>query len=135
VFHYGTTGDQAVVGDWNGDGVSNIGVFHKGLWHLDLDGDGQFTPGKDREVNFGQDGDIPIVGDFNGDGVDEVGILSNGRIVLDQNRNFRIDDGEVSLPLPDPHGRPVVGDWNGDGIDEVAMAYDNMRFVEVDARN
>ncbi len=134
VFHYGTTGDHAVAGDWNGDGIRNVGVFYKGLWHLDQNGDGRYTDEEDLEVEFGQDGDIPIVGDFNGDGVDEIGILSKGCLVLDMNRNYRVDEGDQIIRLNDPQGRPVVGDWNGDGVDDIALAYDQIRFVEVDAR-
>ncbi len=37
----GSTGDIAVVGDWNGDGAKNIGVFRDGVWILDTNG----TPG------------------------------------------------------------------------------------------
>jgi protocatechuate 3,4-dioxygenase beta subunit len=134
VFHYGTTGDQAVAGDWNGDGISNIGVFHKGVWHLDQNGDGIFERDKDLEVVFGAEGDVPIVGDFNGDGVDEIGIVSGGRLVLDTNRNYRIDEADQVIPLPHVEGRPVVGDWNGDGIDDVGFTAKEIRFVEIDAR-
>ena len=43
VFHYGTPGDVPVAGDWNGDGIRQIGVFRDGRWNLDLNGDGRFT--------------------------------------------------------------------------------------------
>ena len=43
VFHYGEPGDVPLAGDWNGDGIRQIGVFHDGQWYLDLDGDGKFT--------------------------------------------------------------------------------------------
>jgi hypothetical protein len=134
VFLFGVAWHQAVVGDWNGDGISNIGVFDDGVWYLDEDGDGEFTA-KDREAVFGRDGDIPIVGDFNGDGTDEIGILSNGRLILDVNRNFRVDAADQVITVDRRPGRPVVGDWNGDGKDEVVMTYDEMQFVEVDARH
>jgi hypothetical protein len=133
VFLFGATGHQAIVGDWNGDGISNLGVFDNGVWYLDQNGDGEFTA-KDREAVFGQEGDVPIVGDFNGDGIDEIGILSNGRLVLDVNRNFRVDEGDQVIAVERRPGRPVVGDWNGDGKDEVVMTYDEIQFVEVDAR-
>ena len=29
VFHYGTPGDQAVSGDWNGDGIEAVGIFRQ----------------------------------------------------------------------------------------------------------
>jgi serine-aspartate repeat-containing protein C/D/E len=133
VFHFGVTGHHAVSGDWNGDGIGNIGVFDEGLWHLDLNGDGLFGE-EDAEATFGEEGDIPIAGDFNGDGIDEIGILSHGRLVLDMNRNYRIDPGDRVVQVDRRPGRPVVGDWNGDGTDDVAMVYEDERFVEVVAR-
>jgi hypothetical protein len=133
VFHFGVTGHQAVAGDWNGDGIGNVAVFDKGVWHLDQDGDGEFTDA-DREAVFGQEGDIPIAGDFNGDGIDEIGIVSKGRLVLDVNRNFRVDQGDQVIAVGNHSGRPVVGDWDGDGDDDVAITYDEIRFAEVDPR-
>lgn len=32
VFIYGSTGDLPVTGDWNGDGVDNIGTYRNGLY-------------------------------------------------------------------------------------------------------
>ena len=36
-FHFGTAGDIPVIGDWDGDGVSDAGVFRpsNGNWYLD----------------------------------------------------------------------------------------------------
>lgn len=136
VFHYGVHGDHGVVGDWNGDGISSIATFHNGVWRLDINGDGDYDDAADRTVEFGHKGDIPLAGDFNGDGVDEIAILSNGRLIIDTNRNYRVDDSDQVLPVPTPHryARAVVGDWDNDGDDDVAVAYDNMRFVEVEER-
>ena len=75
-----------VAGDWNGDGIRQIGVFRDGQWNLDLDGDGRFTDA-DAAVAFGQAGDMPVVGDFNGDGVDEIGVYRAGKWILDTNGN------------------------------------------------
>ena len=133
VFHYGTHGDRAIAGDWNGDGITNIGVFYKGLWHLDVNGDGKFTD-VDDEFELGAAGDVPIVGDFNGDGIDEVGLLSNGRIVLDINGNRKVDERDRVLSVPSQNVTPVVADWNGDGIDELGFTKRDIEFVEIDSR-
>ena len=134
VFHFGTFGDVAVTGDWNGDGIDNIGIYNDGLWHLDIDGDGHFTD-VDKEAEFGRAGDIPLVGDFDGNGVSEIAIIRNGQLIIDSNGNLRVDDQDRRLPLPHAkHGRVVVGDWNGDGLDDVGVVRDAMRFVEIDGR-
>ena len=35
---FGLAGDIPVVGDWNGDGRTKIGVFRNGIWYLDFNG-------------------------------------------------------------------------------------------------
>jgi hypothetical protein len=63
---FGQAGDLPVIGDWNGTGISKIGVFRPttGEWFLDLDGDGKWDgPTADLYVTgYGEAGEIPIVG-------------------------------------------------------------------------
>ncbi|TAN38344.1 MAG: hypothetical protein EPN25_13895, partial [Nitrospirae bacterium] len=35
VFGVGMTGEVPVVGDWNGDGIAEIGIYQDGIWYLD----------------------------------------------------------------------------------------------------
>jgi hypothetical protein len=125
VFHYGTSGDAPVTGDWNGDGVATIGVFRRGVWHLDVDGDGHFTDA-DVVARFGDDGDagmddIPVVGDFNGDGIDEIGLYRDGQWLLDTKRDYQFDAKDEVHRLGAAGDLPVVGDWDGDGKDDLAV--------------
>ena len=62
-FHFGTTGDIPLIGDWNKDGITDVTVFRpsNGNWYLDYNGTGV----KDKEFHFGTTGDIPLVGDWN----------------------------------------------------------------------
>jgi hypothetical protein len=129
VFHYGVPGDVPVVGDWNGDGIDSIGVFRKGRWHLDMDGDGRWST-SDRVANFGQADDIPIVGDFNGDGIDEIGFYRDGTFYLDVNANGTWDAHDKEFVLGTGSQRPVSGDWNGDGVDEVGVFRDEADAAE-----
>lgn len=123
VFRYGTEGDRAVVGDFNGDGISTIGVFRNGTWYLDVDGNGRWSE-HDVKVDFGRAGDVPVVGDFNGDGIDNIGVYRNGTWYLDTNGNLRLDAHDKVFELGGPHHKPVVGDFNGDGIDQPAVYED-----------
>jgi hypothetical protein len=120
VFQYGSDGDRAVAGDFNGDGVSSIGVYREGTWYLDMDGNGRWSQG-DQLVQMGTDKDIPVVGDWNGDGTDELGLFRDGTWQLDINGDHRIDANDRVFQLGGPHDKPVVGDFNGDGVDEVAV--------------
>lgn len=120
VFHYGAAEDVPVAGDWNGDGIDTIGVFHGGRWHLDLDGNGRWSPA-DLAHQFGRAGDKPVTGDWNGDGRDDLGIYRAGKWYLDTNGNDRLDAEDEVLQLGGPNDQPVVGDWDGDGRDEVGI--------------
>ena len=63
VDNQGNPQDIPVVGDWVGRGKGCIGIFRKGLWLLDMDCDGVFTPGWDIQIAFGGlVGDVPVVG-------------------------------------------------------------------------
>ena len=123
VFHYGTPTDIPIVGDWNGDGIDTIAVFHKGAWYRDVDGDGKRSDG-DIAAHYGKPGDVPVVGDFNGDGIDELGIFRDGTWYLDTNANGEIDPGDLVIKLGRPGDTPVVGDWDGDGMEEPGVYHD-----------
>ncbi len=63
----GVAGDVPVVGDWNGDGTSKVGVFRQRFfWVLDANGNHQFDgtgSGQDLAFAFGGiSGDVPVVG-------------------------------------------------------------------------
>ena len=79
-----------VAGDWNGDGIRQIGVFRDGRWHLDLNGDGRFTE-VDATVEYGTAGDLPVVGDFDGNGFEEIGVFRAGQWIVDVDRNREMD--------------------------------------------
>jgi hypothetical protein len=123
VFHFGTAGDRAVAGDFNGDGVATIGIFRHGIWFLDVDGDGHWSRG-DAYVELGGYGDLPVVGDFNGDGIDDLGVYRAGIWLLDTDGNRRLDAHDKVFELGGPDDLPVVGDFNGDGTDEIAVYKD-----------
>jgi hypothetical protein len=66
VASFGRRKKYPVVGDWTGNGTTQIGVFNpsSGIWHLDLNNDGVFNGCEvDRCAGpFGQSGDLPMVG-------------------------------------------------------------------------
>ncbi len=120
VFQFGNAGDQPVAGDWNGDGVSTIGVFRNGAWFLDVDGNGRWSDA-DRYVELGAHGDRPVVGDFNHDGIDDLGVYHDGRWHLDTNGNHELDAQDKVFALGGSGDVPIVGDFNGDGTDQIGV--------------
>jgi hypothetical protein len=53
--------------DWNGDGITDIGVFRPstGKWYLDLNGNGQWDGCTiDGCYTFGMNADLPVAGSW-----------------------------------------------------------------------
>jgi hypothetical protein len=122
--------DVPVVGDWNGDGKTKVGLFRQGyFWILDTNGNGVFQQGVDQTFAFGGvAGDVPVVGDWNGSGTSKIGLLRQGFFwILDANGNGSLDNvngvgGDQAFAFGGIAGDvPVVGDWNGDGKSKVGM--------------
>jgi hypothetical protein len=118
-------GDVPVVGDWNGDGRTKVGLFRQGFfWILDTNGNGTFDQSVDTAFAFGGvAGDVPIVGDWNGTGTSKVGVFRAGFLwILDANNNHTVDAGDQVFPFGGvPGDVPIVGDWNGDGRTKVGV--------------
>jgi hypothetical protein len=134
-FIFGGRGDVPVVGDWDGDGTVDIGVFRNGVWLLDLNGNRIWDgSGADAEIVFGKSGDMPVVGDWNGDGVDNVGVYRDGVWLLDLSGNQKWDGAKPDreLALGREGDVPVVGDWNGDGIDEPGLFREGRLVIRSD---
>ncbi|MEN0111507.1 MAG: SdrD B-like domain-containing protein, partial [Planctomycetota bacterium] len=70
---FGNAEAVPVAGDWDGDGVTDIGVYLAGDWYLDLNGDGRWDH-RDLWAKLGSQDDIPVTGDWDGDGKTDIGI-------------------------------------------------------------
>lgn len=135
VYNFGLVGDIIVVGDWNNDGVDDLGVarpngFGGLVFSLDSNGNRVFDP-NDAVFNFGLASDSIVVGDWNGDGFDELGVArpnnfggltfsldSNGSRAFEANQDAVFNFGLAG-------DRIVVGDWDGDGVDGLGVARPN----------
>ncbi|MDZ4802075.1 MAG: SBBP repeat-containing protein [Bryobacteraceae bacterium] len=116
-FAWGTPGYTAVAGDWNGDGITKVGVFLNGTWILDMNNSRRLDAG-DLIFQWGTAGTTPVVGDWDGDGTTNVGVFTAGNWYLDLNGNRQLDGGEAFAWGP-VTGTPMVGDWNGSGKTKV----------------
>jgi hypothetical protein len=128
---FGLSSDLSVVGDWNGDGKTKIGVFRAGNWYLDYNGTGSWSgcgapavPGSDACLTFGGvSSDLPVVGDWNGDGKTKIGVFRAGNWYLDYNGTGSwsgcgapaVPGSDACLTFGMASDLPVAGDWNGDG--------------------
>ena len=73
-FAFGIYGGIPVAGDFNGDGIDEVGVYFGGEWFIDLNGDGRWDE-RDVWAKLGDENDLPVTGDWDGDGKDDVGIF------------------------------------------------------------
>jgi hypothetical protein len=133
----GEPDDIPVVGDWNGDGVKEIGIYRSSIytWYLDYDGDTIYNPAVDISQAFGFAGCIPVVGDWSGNGRDKIGVYSDGQWYLDANGTFAWD-GSPADTFVASFGvagmLPVAGDWNGSGVDRVGAYRDGNWYLDLD---
>ena len=115
---FGIPADIPISGDWNLDGITEIGVFRSSThtFYLDYNGNRVWNGAViDRAYNFGLTGDMPVSGDWNRDGRTDIGVFRpsthmfyldyngdgawNGAII-DRVYNFGLD-GDI----------PVTGKW------------------------
>ena len=129
VVSFGTATDQPVVGDWDGDGRTDVGVRTPTTRTFRL-----ATAAGVTEAVLGYPRDLPLAGDWDGDGIDEVGVrrAKSNRFVL------RAAGGTTSgVRLGDVDDVPVTGDWDGDGVTDLgvydqAAATFTLRLVDDD---
>jgi hypothetical protein len=111
---FGLNTDQPVSGDWNGDGLTDVGVRRPGWKAFLLRG----SDGTSSQVTFGKVSDVGVTGDWDGNGITEVGVWSPASRVF----SLRLPDGTVrTVPLGTLGDRPVTGDWNGDRITDLGV--------------
>ncbi len=140
-FTFGEAGDQPVVGDWDGDGWDQIGVFRvadgRRVFILDTNGTFADESGVDEVIDFGpatgtSATEHPVVGDWNRDGVTDLGVYADGEFILDS-------DGDKSQEISDrtfvyvsgidaSTNRPIAGDFDGDGSFNVGV-FDGVQFL------
>jgi hypothetical protein len=123
----GQHGDFPVAGDWDADGISDIGVFRPviGKFVLRL---GESSGFQVVTVQFvGEPGDQPVIGDWDGDGFDTVGVYRTNpagpAVFFLTNEHADVPFAKVERQefLGQPGDLPIGGDWDGDGIDTVGL--------------
>ena len=115
-------GDTPIVGDFDGDGKDDIGVYRYGSypnWFTKVSGSNDIRTGLTWAISWGNPGgDTPIVGDFDGDGKDDIGIYRYGSypnwFVKASNTGDICTGPTWSLSWGNPGGdTPIIGDFDG----------------------
>lgn len=93
-YQFGRQGAIPVSGDFNGDGIDEIGIFFNGEWYIDINGNGIWDS-EDLWAQLGGYRDLPATGDWDGDGKDDIAIF--GPAWPGDPRAIKADPG---LPAP-----------------------------------
>jgi len=124
---FGAPSDVGLVGDFDGDTISDFALYRNGVWYIDFLNDRVV----DRVIAFGGPTslDTPVVGDFNGDGKTDIGLFrNNGFWYLDYNLDANPD--HISGFGGAAGDIPVVADFNGDGIMDRAIYRQGLWIVD-----
>ena len=116
--NYGIPGDYPVVGDWDGNGTTTIGVYRNGAFYLRNENTIGFA---EIVFPFGQPGDQPIAGDWDGDGVDTIGVIRPSLSQFFLRNSNDAGPADMTFVLGNPGDVGVAGDWNGDGLDSTGV--------------
>ena len=109
-------GDVPLIGDWDGDNRSSIGVRRGSTWYLRNTND---AGGVHASFDWGSPSDLPVVGDWNGDNTETPGVFRSGVWYL---RNSNSGGGvDITFPYGEPGDIPVVGDWDGNGSSTIGV--------------
>ncbi|MER5403074.1 VCBS repeat-containing protein, partial [Streptomyces sp. NPDC002599] len=143
---------KTVSGDFNGDGLADVGVLYKypntsdgrghtALWTFTSTGTGFNAPVKVWDSGTGSwswDSSAPVSGDFNGDGLADVGVLYKYPNTSDGRGHtalwtFTSTGTGINAPVRKwdsgdgswtwDNSMPVAGDFNGDGKSDVGVLY------------
>ncbi len=107
---YGASGWTQLVGDWNGDGKSEIGIFKDGLWYIDYGGSGVIDANT-KYYSFGGAGWTPLIGDWNADKKDKIGVYNAGNWYLDYDGTGVWSAGDKNYGFGTTGWIPVIGKW------------------------
>jgi len=91
-----------VTGDFNGDGVTDVGIYLDGQWYIDLNGNGRWDD-DDLWAQLGSRDDLPVTGDWDGDGKTDIGIFGP---VWPKDPRAIVHEPGLPAPTNEPAGKP-----------------------------
>ncbi len=122
---FGYKGTVPVVGDFDGDGIDDIGCYDaQGIPGIVSAGSWFFINSQTgfKTAIFGYAGTVPVIGDFDGDGIDDFGcydakgipgiVPAGSWFFMNSQTEFRTATFGYKGTVP------VIGDFDGDGVDD-----------------
>jgi hypothetical protein len=147
-----------IAGDFDGDGIDELGFFSDGDWFIDLNHNDR-PDRNDLWIRLGKVGSTPLTGDWDGDGKCDVGVFDGQERSQDSSpedsatemeTKNRDDLAEVAKTSPIGAARlkieaidrvfqfgkagqqPVAGDWNGNGTTTIGVFTDGVWQLDLD---
>jgi len=107
-------GDTPVVGDFDGDGKADPGIWREspGIWILPKS---SANYGSFIFSSWGMVGDIPVTGDFDGDGKADLGFYRDGLWGILKSTQAYSTASPIFLSWGGAGLQPIIGDFDGDG--------------------
>ena len=140
---FGQAGDQPIAGDWNGDGIDDVGVYRSNSSTFLLRVPETSTivpchgcpPQTTTRINtvtrqFGTAGDLPITGDWDGDGKDSIGVFHAG--VFQVTNDFFETNGSSFFGFIGD--LPLSGDWTGTGTRRLGLFHPSTAAMSLETR-
>jgi hypothetical protein len=117
---FGESGDMPIVGDWDSDGDSTIGLYRPSTRQFFLS-NSNTAPAANITTTFGESGDMPIVGDWDSDGDSTIGLyrVTTRQFFLSNSNTSPAAD--ISTTFGETGDRPIVGDWDNDGDSTIGL--------------
>lgn len=116
--------DRPIVGNFNSDNISDIGVYRPALQTFYIRYLGKFSPEKINSFSFERkitSSAIPQINDYDGDGIDDLAVYEPGKQVFIIKHSSDFKEVEISLTGKAIDPIPLSGDFDGDGIAEPAL--------------
>jgi hypothetical protein len=106
--------------DFDGNGISDIGVYRDGIWFIRRSSDGGMTT-----VNWGIAQDIAVPADYDGDRKTDIAVYRDGDWFIHRSS----DRGMTVVSWGIAQDMPVPADYDGDGKADIAVYRDGDWFI------
>jgi hypothetical protein len=110
---FGNPGDQAVAGDWDGNGYDSIGVYRPaaGQWYLTNNSYPDGVTQAEISTAWSIGNFPPLAGDWNGDGRDTLGYQNTANGVFVLHSTITSSGADTVFPFGPTGGIPIAGRW------------------------